>query len=66
MIEGLISFLVLSCLCLNLKMVLLRLLRHPYIVKYKDFWQEKLHVFIVMEYCQGTYPNASFSDSSDC
>lgn len=35
------------------EMVLLRLLRHPYIVKYKDFWQEKLHVFIVMEYCQG-------------
>jgi NIMA (never in mitosis gene a)-related kinase len=33
--------------------VLLRLLRHPFIVKYKDFWQEKLHVFIVMEYCQG-------------
>jgi NIMA (never in mitosis gene a)-related kinase len=35
------------------EMVLLRLLRHPYIVKYKDFWQEKLHVFIVMEFCQG-------------
>ncbi|KAL6052874.1 Serine/threonine-protein kinase Nek5, variant 2 [Balamuthia mandrillaris] len=34
-------------------MVLLRLLRHPYVVTYKDFWQQEMHVFIVMEYCQG-------------
>ncbi|KAL6052873.1 Serine/threonine-protein kinase Nek5 [Balamuthia mandrillaris] len=35
------------------EMVLLRLLRHPYVVTYKDFWQQEMHVFIVMEYCQG-------------
>jgi len=34
-------------------MVLLRLLKHPYIVGYKDFWQEDFHVFIVMEFCKG-------------
>jgi len=34
-------------------MVLLKLLRHPFIVGYRDFWQEQLHVFIVMEYCEG-------------
>jgi serine/threonine protein kinase len=44
-------------------MVLLRLLRHPYIVKYKDFWQEELHVFIVMEYCQGKEPPRAASHS---
>jgi NIMA (never in mitosis gene a)-related kinase len=44
------------------EMVLLRLLRHPYIVKYKDFWQEELHVFIVMEYCQGGDVSAIIDD----
>eukprot|EP01088_Endostelium_zonatum_P015975 TRINITY_DN4123_c2_g1_i1.p1 TRINITY_DN4123_c2_g1~~TRINITY_DN4123_c2_g1_i1.p1 ORF type:complete len:971 (-),score=266.82 TRINITY_DN4123_c2_g1_i1:72-2984(-) len=35
------------------EMVLLRLLRHPYIVGYKDFWREGTSVYLVMEYCQG-------------
>ncbi len=34
-------------------MVLLRLLRHPYIVAYKDFWRDGLTVYIVMEFCEG-------------
>ncbi|KAL6058321.1 Serine/threonine-protein kinase Nek1 [Balamuthia mandrillaris] len=35
------------------EMVLLRLLKHPYIVAYKDFWRENMSVYIVMEYCEG-------------
>jgi serine/threonine protein kinase len=35
------------------QMVLLRLMKHPYIVGYRDFWRDNLKVYIVMEYCEG-------------
>lgn len=34
-------------------MLILKLLKHPYIVAYRNFWQDNLDIYIVMEYCEG-------------
>lgn len=31
-------------------MLILKLLKHPYIVSYRNFWQDGLDIYIVMEY----------------
>lgn len=35
------------------EMVLLRLMKHPFIVAYQDFWRDGENVVTVMEYCSG-------------